>query len=195
MYIGDYLAKRELYSPDKLAFIDAGKSPEWRLTFRDANRRANKLANWLKSQGVSKGDRVAILARDGYEHLDLFFACSKLGAVHTALNWRLHWQEILDIFHSVQPKVLIYSDGFKENMLELTARFPLKVLHLDGEGIPGSLSFEDVLNGSDDSQVTCETLEAEDTAALIFTGGTTGLPKAAEVSHRMIAWNTLNTVI
>ncbi len=43
--------------------------------------------------------------------------------------------------------------------------------------------------------VTCETLEAEDIAALIFTGGTTGLPKAAEVSHRMIAWNTLNTVI
>jgi hypothetical protein len=54
MYIGDYLARRELYSPDKLAFIDAGKSPEWRLTFRDANRRANKLANWLKSQGVKK---------------------------------------------------------------------------------------------------------------------------------------------
>ena len=52
MYIGDYLARRELYSPDKLAFIDAGKSLEWRLTFRDANRLANKLANWLKSQGV-----------------------------------------------------------------------------------------------------------------------------------------------
>ena len=81
MYIGDYLARRELYSPDKLAFIDAGKSPEWRLTFRDANRRANKLANWLKSQGAQKGDRVAILARDGYEHLDLFFACSSWRAV------------------------------------------------------------------------------------------------------------------
>ena len=99
MYIGDYLARRELYSPDKLAFIDAGKSPEWRLTFRDANRRANKLANWLKSQGVGKGDRVAILAKDGYEHLDLFFACSKLGAIHTALNWRSHWRELLEIFN------------------------------------------------------------------------------------------------
>ncbi len=86
MYIGDYLGRRELYSPDKLAFIDAGKSPEWRLTYREANRRANRLANWLKSQGVDKGDRVAILAKDGYEHLDLFFACSKLGAIHTALN-------------------------------------------------------------------------------------------------------------
>ena len=34
MYIGDYLARRELYSPDRLAIIDSGKDPEWRLTFR-----------------------------------------------------------------------------------------------------------------------------------------------------------------
>lgn len=195
MYIGDYLARRELYSPDKLAFIDAGKSPEWRLTFREANRRANRLANWLKSQGVGQGDRVAILARDGYEHLDLFFACSKLGAIHTALNWRSHWRELLDIFQNTTPRMLIFSDDFKENVSNLVAHFQLTTLHLDGNGINGSLHFEAILQSSSVAPVTCEILEAEDIAALIFTGGTTGLSKAAEVSHRMIAWNTLNTVI
>ncbi|MCL4528012.1 MAG: long-chain fatty acid--CoA ligase [Chloroflexi bacterium] len=195
MYIGDYLARRELYSPDKLAFIDAGKDPEWRLTFRDANRRANKFANWLKSQGIGKGNRVAILARDGYEHLDSFFACSKLGAIHTALNWRLNWHELLEIFQYTAPKILIYSDDFKENVSQLISHYPLTILHLDGNGVGNSLPFESTLQSAPDSSVTCETLEAEDTAALIFTGGTTGLPKAAEVSHRMIGWNTLNTVI
>jgi fatty-acyl-CoA synthase len=195
MYIGDYLARRELYSPDKLAFVDAGKSPEWRLTFRDANRRANKLANWLQSQGIGKGDRVAILARDGYEHLDLFFACSKLGAIHTALNWRLHWQELLEIFQYTTPKLLVFSDDFKDGVSNLITNYQLPILHLDGEGITGSQLFESVLQSSPETPVTCPTLEAEDIAALIFTGGTTGLPKAAEVSHRMIAWNTLNTVI
>ena len=195
MYIGDYLARRELYSPDKLAFIDAGKDPEWRLTFRDANKRANKLANWLKSQGIEKGDRVAILARDGYEHLDVFFACSKLGAIHTALNWRSHWRELLEIFEYTTPKILIFSDDFRENVTRLVSHFPLTTLHLDGNGIEGSLSFEATLQSGTEIAVTCETLEAEDITALIFTGGTTGLPKAAEVSHRMIAWNTLNTVI
>lgn len=195
MYIGDYLARRELYSPDKLAFIDAGKSPEWRLTFRDANRRANQLANWLKSQGIGKGDRAAILARDGYEHLDLFFACAKLGAIHTALNWRSHWRELLEIFQYTTPKILVYSDDFRENVTQLVSRFPLTTLHLDGDGIDGSLPFEETLQSASESAVTCPSLEAEDIAALIFTGGTTGLPKAAEVSHRMIAWNTLNTVI
>ncbi|MBI3164175.1 MAG: long-chain fatty acid--CoA ligase [Chloroflexi bacterium] len=195
MYIGDYLARRELYSPDKLAFIDAGKSPEWRLTFRDANRRANKLANWLRSQGIGKGDRVAILAKDGYEHLDLFFACSKLGAIHTALNWRSHWRELLEIFNYTNPKILIFSDDFKENVANLITNYQLPILHIDGDGLPSSLHFESTLQSASDSAVTCPSLEAEDTAALIFTGGTTGLPKAAEVSHRMIAWNTLNTVI
>jgi fatty-acyl-CoA synthase len=195
MYIGDYLARRELYSPDKLALIDAGKSPEWRLTFRDANRRANKLANWLMSQGVQKKDRVAILARDGYEHLDVFFACSKIGAIHTALNWRLHWQELLEIFQYTTPKLLIFSDDFRENVTNLVTNYPLPVIHLDGDGLPKSPYFESILQSSPDSAVTCESLEAEDIAALIFTGGTTGLPKAVEVSHRMIAWNALNTVI
>ena len=195
MYIGDYLARRELYSPDKLAFIDAGKDPEWHLTFRQANCRANKLANWLKSQGIEKGDRVAILARDGYEHLDVFFACSKLGAIHTALNWRLHWQELLEIFRVTTPKALIYSDDFREAVSNLVSHLPLVTLHLDGNGVPGSLPFERTLQPASDAPVTCPSLEAEDIAALIFTGGTTGLPKAAQVSHRMIAWNTLNTVI
>ncbi|MGZ9165363.1 MAG: class I adenylate-forming enzyme family protein [Anaerolineales bacterium] len=195
MYIGDYLTRRELYSPDKLAFIDAGKSPEWRLTFRDANRRANKFANGLRSQGIEKGDRVAILARDGYEHLDVFFGCSKIGAIHTALNWRLHWQELLEIFQYTTPRILIFSDDFKENVTQLVSHFPLTTLHLDGDGLSSSLHFETILQSASDSPVTCPSLEAEDIAALIFTGGTTGLPKAAQVSHRMIAWNTLNTVI
>ncbi|MCX6081528.1 MAG: long-chain fatty acid--CoA ligase [Chloroflexi bacterium] len=199
MYIGDYLARRELYSPEKTAFIDAGKTPEWRLTYREANHRANKLANWLRSQGIGKGDRVAILARDGYEHLDTFFACSKLGAIHTALNWRLNWHELLEIFQYATPKALIFSDDFRNSAAEISTHFQaqpgLITLHIEGSGITGSLHFESMLDAGLDSPVTCETIEAEDIAALIFTGGTTGLPKAAEVSHRMIAWNTLNTVI
>jgi fatty-acyl-CoA synthase len=202
MYIGDYLARRELYSPERLAIVDAGKDPAWRLTYRDLNVRANRLANWLKKNaGIEQGDRVAIYARDGVEHLDTFFACSKLGAIHTALNWRLHWREMLEILKDTTPKVLIYSDDFAESVTQIQNSLegqPYTIqyyLHIEGEGVPGSLHFETSLQGSVDTPVTCESLEAEDTAALIFTGGTTGLPKAAQVSHRMIAWNTLNTVI
>jgi fatty-acyl-CoA synthase len=233
MYIGDYLGRREIYSPNKLAIIDAGKDPELRLTYRQWNRRVNRLANWLRhTAGVGKGDRVAILARDGVEHLDLLYACGKLGAIHTALNWRLHWRELLGLLENTTPKVLLYSADFKDAVTEIQRsmvngqlsmvndqssmvnerlpkvndssepltidNYPLTMdhyVHLEGDGVPGSVLYESILEGSPDTPVTCETLEAEDIACLLFTGGTTGLPKGAKISHRMICWNVLNTVI
>ncbi|GAB4579014.1 MAG: long-chain fatty acid--CoA ligase [Anaerolineales bacterium] len=206
MYIGDYLGRRAIYTPDKLAIIDAGKTPELRLTFREWNTRVNRLANFLQTHaGVGKGDRVAILARDGVEHLDTFFACAKLGAIHTALNWRLHWRETLALLEDTTPKALIYSDDFRESVIKVISNwvidnysitnYPItQLLHLDGPGIPNSLPYTPTLQASPPDPVTCETLEAEDIACLLFTGGTTGLPKGAQISHRQICWNVLNTV-
>ncbi len=202
MYIGDYLGRREIYSPDKLAVVDTGKDPAWRLTYRQMNERANRFANWLWDvAGIKKGDRVAILARDGIEHLDCFFACAKLGAIHTALNWRLHWRELENVIEQTTPTVIIYSDDFRDGVAQLEAAIRgtghaiHRYLHVEGDGIPGSLHFETALQSAQAAPVACESVDEENIAALIFTGGTSGLPKAAQVSHRMIAWNTLNTVI
>jgi len=202
MYIGDYLARRELYSPERTAIIDTGQTPEWRLTYRQMNERANRLADWLRATaGVGRGDRVAILARDGVEHLDSFFACGKLGAIHTALNRRLSPHELAGIVAQTTPRVLIFSDDVRPTvsaLRDLLDGYPQPIkyfLHLNGEGVAGSVHFESALQDASAAPVTTDELEAEDVAALIFTGGTTGLPKAAQVSHRMIAWNTLNTVI
>lgn len=198
MHIGDYLGRREIYSPDKLAMIDVGKTPELRLTYRQWNRRVNRLANWLRHEaGVAKGDRVAILARDCIEHLDCFFACGKLGAIHTALNWRLHWRETAALLEDTSPKILLYSADFANDVAQIqsTIHYPLSTIHIEGEGIEGSLLYQDVIDRSQETAVTCPTLDKEDIACLIFTGGTTGLPKGAQVSHRQVNWNVLNTVI
>jgi len=202
MYIGDYLGRREIYSPDMLAIIDAGKSPEIRLTYKEWNHRANRLANWLKETvGISYRDRVAILAQDGIEHLDLFYACGKLGAIHTALNWRLHWRELTAIIADTQPKAIIYSDKFKDTIVEVekatrSTNYAIShYLNIEGEGIPNSHHYETTLRAAKDTPVTYEALDKEDIACLLFTGGTTGLPKGAQISHRQVCWNVLNTVI
>ncbi|MDW8319513.1 MAG: long-chain fatty acid--CoA ligase, partial [Anaerolineae bacterium] len=220
MYIGDYLGRRQIYSPDKLAIIDVGKTPPLELTYRQMNDRANRLANWLRDvAGVQKDDRVAILARDGVEHLDLFYACGKLGAIHTPLNWRLHPRELVGLLQLTTPKALLFSDDFKDAVAQIKlsmatgpspianaegapplaiGHWPLTIdhfLHLDGSGLSFSRDYRSTLSQSSDRPVTCETVTEEDIACLLFTGGTTGLPKAAMISHRMICWNVLNTVI
>jgi fatty-acyl-CoA synthase len=111
MYVGDILGRRAIYSPDSLAVVDAGKVPHRSFTYSELNNRANRLANWLRDgAGIRKGDRVAILAHDGVEHLDVFFACGKLGAIDVPLNWRLHWRELVELVRDTTPTVLIYSD-------------------------------------------------------------------------------------
>ncbi|MCB0244577.1 MAG: long-chain fatty acid--CoA ligase [Anaerolineae bacterium] len=202
MYIGDTLGRREIYSPDKLAIIDAGKRPELRLTWREWNRRVNRLANWLHDEaGVGKGDRVAILARDGIEHLDLLYACGKLGAISTPLNWRLHPRELAGLIELTTPKVLLFSDDFRDAVAQIRLTIhhqPSTInhfIHLEGPGLPFSQEYQSTIDQSTDRPVTCETLTEEDIACLLFTGGTTGLPKGAQISHRQICWNVLNTVI
>jgi fatty-acyl-CoA synthase len=198
MYVGDYLGRRALYTPNQLAVVDAGKMPHRSFTYSELNARANRLANWLRDgAGITKGDRVAMLAHNGVEYLDAFFACGKLGAILVGLNWRLHWRELTELIDNVTPRVLIYSDEFKP-AVEQIAQHAQAVdhwLHIEGTGIPNSRSFEKTLVDSVLHPVTTESLNEEDIACLIFTGGTTGLPKAAQISHRMIAWNTLNTII
>ncbi len=198
MYVGDYLGRRALYTPDNLAVVDAGKTPHRSFTYSELNHRADRLANWLRDgAGIGKGDRVAILAYNGVEFLDTFFACGKLGAVLVPLNWRLHWRELVELIARTTPAVLVYSDDFKATVEQIAAAGTSieHWLHIEGDGIPGSRYFEKTLIDSVLRPVTTEDVTEEDIACLIFTGGTTGLPKGAQISHRMIAWNTLNTII
>jgi fatty-acyl-CoA synthase len=200
MFIGDYLARRAVYSPERIAIVDAGKEPALRLNYAQMNERADRLANWLRDEAsVSAGDRVAILARDGVEHLDTFFACSKLGAIHTALNWRFHWQELADLLQQTTPSVLIFSRDFRDSVAALQgdprAAAVRHYVHVEGDGVGDSILYSQAVAQVQTTPVLNEEVNEETITALIFTGGTTGLPKAAQISHRMIGWNTLNTII
>jgi fatty-acyl-CoA synthase len=201
MYIGDWMERGERYFPEALAVVDVDKGEHGRFSYRDMNRRANRLAAFLRDKaGVRRGDRVAMLALNGVEVLDALFACGKLGAVFVPFNWRSHVRELAELFEKTTPTALIYGDDFRQGVASLAAGCPSlrRVLHLDGEGIEGSLPYEAIMREEREepgAPVTNEAVDAEDILCLLFTGGTTGLPKAARISYRMIAWNTLNTLV
>src|SRR6476661_8075310 len=111
MYIGDWLARRDMLSPHKDALIDT-LHDDRPITYREWNAAANQTANLLCDLGVGKGDRVAVLAMNCVEYLDLWFACGKLGAIMQTLNWRLTPHELSGLLADGTPSVLVYGPEF-----------------------------------------------------------------------------------
>lgn len=207
MYIGDWMERGQRYYADALAVVDVARGDAGRFSYRVMNQRANRLARWLREHaGVGPGDRVAILALNGVEYLDALFACCKLGAVLVPLNWRAHPRELVDLAALTTPVVLIFDREFLAGARALAGApsSPRRFLCIEAAGaaepperipLEGCTRYDDALAGVSDDPVHNHAVEAEDIALLLFTGGTTGLPKAARISYRMIAWNTLNTII
>ncbi|MBW2258051.1 MAG: long-chain fatty acid--CoA ligase [Deltaproteobacteria bacterium] len=193
--VGDWMGRGATYWPERTAVVDDASGE--RFTYARMNARADRLATWLRDEaGVRRGDRVATVVHNGVEALDVFFACGKLGAIQVPLNWRLHPEELAALIDQTEPRVVVYSEAFRPD-LQTIADDRASVtawVHLDGEGVPGSTAWGIALDGPSEP-VSEPSLDPEDVACLLFTGGTTGLPKAACISYRMIAWNTLNTVI
>ncbi len=118
-YVPDWLDQRARLTPDRLALVDYATGAE--TTYAEWNARANRTANFLRSLGVEKGDRVAVYASNCIEYLDLFFAAQKTGAVLQNLNWRLTVHELTGIIDAGEPKVLIFSEDWRPQVEELKA--------------------------------------------------------------------------
>ncbi|RYZ67160.1 MAG: long-chain fatty acid--CoA ligase, partial [Proteobacteria bacterium] len=103
---GDWLAARARLSPERIA-LEIAKDGRT-VTYAAWNETANRTARWLQTQGVGKGDRVAVLSKNRLEILDLWFACGKLGAILQTLNFRLTVHELAQLLDPAPPSLLLY---------------------------------------------------------------------------------------
>ncbi|HEX5745136.1 MAG TPA: long-chain fatty acid--CoA ligase [Archangium sp.] len=198
MFIGDWMGRGATYWPEHTAVVDEAKGEAGRFTYRAMNARAEALAGWLRDvAGVAPGDRVGLVAHNGVEYLDVFFACGKLGAIFVPYNWRLHAQELTELVRDTGPRVLLFGDDFRDGVATVRQQVGsgLQLVHLEGKGVPGSIPYAQTLAHVPASRVTNPRVHEEDILCLLFTGGTTGKSKGARISYRMVAWNTLNTLI
>lgn len=196
MYIGDWLARRDLLTPDKVALIDT-QNADRQITYRQWNQRANQTANFLRERlGVEKGDRVAVLAMNCVEYLDIWFALGKLGGVLQNINWRLSPLEITRLIIDASPKVLIYGGDFTPIVGEIREQLPEVAYFVALK--QKSAEVDLVLGERENFEMTPPPeveLDWEDTWVICYTGGTTGTPKGAMLSYRSITANAVNTII
>jgi fatty-acyl-CoA synthase len=196
MYINNWLTRREMLMPDKVALIDTLHDKQ-HITYRAWNRAANRTANFLhEALHVRKGERVAILARNCIEYLDVWFACGKIGAIIQLLNWRLTPFELVGVLNDATPVVFIYSQEFSDQTeaVRASAKSVRAWVSIDQPLKPGDISFSDRQHYAD-SEPAEVMLAWNDPWAICYTGGTTGLPKGAVLTHRSITANSVNTVM
>ncbi len=194
--IGLFLAKRAHLNPDLEALVEAEAGR--RFTYRALNERANRIANALLDKGVRKGDRVAFLLRNSAELVEGFFAVGKIGGVMVPLNSRLVPDELEFILKDSEASVLIFDAEFAPAVESLHARHTSIERWIEVDGDTPSVEFAeryDALVEQASSEEPRIAARGEDLFLIVYTSGTTGLPKGAMHTHNSVMWASLTWIM
>ena len=188
--IGSWLVKRALLTPAKEAVVDGEK----RLSYRELNRRVNRLSHALLGMDLQRGDRVAILSYNRLEFLEVIMAAAKLGVILVPLNWRLTAPELAFILNDSGAETLFFDTGFVEPAEGVGDQTPLRQFVAFGEkDMPRARAYETLLADKPASEPAIDPAPDLDTPHIImYTAGTTGQPKGALLSQGAGFWNALN---
>lgn len=149
-----------------------------RFTFAELRSRTAALARGLSAQGVSRGDRVAVLLHNCNEFVEAFYAVTALGALFVPLNWRLHPAEHLALMQDCAPVAIISEAHFEPSCRAALAAIPSLRLHLEV-----GAQFEAFLLSGGEGELV-RRVDGDDDAAILYTSGTTSLPKGVVLTHR-----------
>lgn len=151
------------------------------ITYARLNNRANRVATALIRMGIKPGDPVGLCAPNSGDWIAFYFGVLKAGGVAVTLSSLLTRDELALLVSHARPKVLFTFDQKLEDLAGLKGAGRLKKVISPG----GDLDFEKLLNTGSDSFKAVDRHRC-DTAAILYTGGTTGTPKGVMLSHENI---------
>ncbi len=188
-YQTDWLNKWAKYSPKKMILRDNQSNYEW--TYSEFNKRVNSIAQKLfEEYQITEGERVAVYSKNNSTYVALFFACVKIGAILVPINYRLTANEIDKIIEDTKPKILIFENEFKNNLQQIERSNNIKN-SINISEIDAILKNEDVVNIS----LPSINYNEENPVMILYTSGSTGLPKGVIITHKMLFWNSINTAL
>ncbi len=201
----EFIREWAALTPEKIALSFYGRD----ITYNELNRMVDRAAWWLVELGVKKGDRVAVHMENCPQFVIAYFGAHRAGAVVVPVNPMFKQAELEYELNDAGVETLIGLDHLYPNVERIRHRTPLRnviltslreylpadpILPLPSDAMeeklafPGTLDFVEFIGTSSDRPICNVTDPVTDIALLQYTGGTTGIPKGAIISHHTLAY-------
>jgi len=185
--LGQTILRRAAISPNQSAITFEGSTQ----TFAELGDRVRRMATMLRAGGISAGDRVGYIGLNHPVFLEMLYACGCLGAVFVPLNFRLTGPEVRFIANDAGISAMVADDMLRplideeRDNLECTRYITAEANADNWESLESLMAAAAPIEAS-------EKVDADDVAFIMYTSGTTGLPKGAMLTHGNIFWNSIN---
>lgn len=193
---GQWATIQALRNADRVAYVDGVGGAE--TTFARLEERTNRLADALRTKGVGKGDRVALLCLNSPQMMEIYVAVAKIGAISVPVNFRLHPDEMAYVLEDSGASLLFASSAFLEAAEQAVGRacgvrevlrVPVGDERATGEGA----DLEPLIASGSPDRVTVD-IDHDDVCVIMYTSGTTGRPKGAMLTHGNFFYNAINAM-
>ncbi|MCZ4291569.1 class I adenylate-forming enzyme family protein [Hoeflea alexandrii] len=187
-FVGDIVFNNPNIDPERTAL----KWDDGEYSYREFVNLVARTAAALKRDGISEGDRVAILMGNEPQYLVTYFAIMSIGGIYVPLNWRLNTSEHVNLMTNSGVKIIVTSSSFADTIALAQSKMPMlkKVVSIDHSGA-GVTLFGDWLP-QDAPPPARPAIQRDDIAAIVYTSGTTSLPKGACLTHRNVTVDIAN---
>lgn len=172
-----FIRNAKLYPNKSMIYQDR------KVTFREINLRVNRLISAMAANGIGKGDRVAILSKNCIEYIEAFGLAGKGGIILIPLNWRLVARELKFMLTDSGAKAVIVAPEYFSTIDAIRNELPDIKMYISMESpAEGYEFYEDILAQGSETEPTIG-IELDDVAYILYSSGTTGLPKGIMLTH------------
>ena len=191
--VTDWIKRYGLLHPEKPALIDLSTNST--LSFNSLDKRVDTLSNYLVSNGVNKGDRIAFLCFNSSVIIEIIFACWRIGAICLPINYRLTASEVLYIVNDSEPKVVFVDREFNGLWNEVLKDFDENQLKtISFNSLTKQSDYEDIVQSYSSFKNLNETF-LDDQCLLMYSSGTTGKPKGVIITHKMVHFGSVGALL
>jgi len=190
MNTSEFLTIAASLVPDRIAIACEGRQE----TFAQLQERVNRLANALQSLGVGKGDRIAVMAVNSIPCVEVYYATAKAGAVFVPLNYRAKREELAYMVNNSESSVLLVGERYLELAAAIRSELhtvkQMVCIDAHPKGMP---NYEDMVATHPPEELFTDVKDT-DPAIILYTSGTTALPKGVVLTHLGMTVYVTNTV-